>query len=91
MSDKKTVIGDEMIETQLKKYSSKLNISVDELIERYIRRELYYDDYYEPPKYTLEELIERGKKDVEWDRKHGIFRTEKFDLSFLIGIINNDD
>ena len=46
MSGKKTVIGDKMIETQLNEYSKKLNISVDELIERYIKRGLYRDNHY---------------------------------------------
>ena len=89
MSDEKTVIGDEMIEAQLKKYSSKLNISVDELIDMYIRRGLFCDDYYEPPKYTREELMEMGRKAVERDRKNGII-AKKHDCSFLIGIINDD-
>ena len=38
MSDKKTVICDEMIDAQLKEKSDILNISVEELIDRYLRR-----------------------------------------------------
>ena len=62
MSDKKTLIGDKMIETQLNEKSKMLGISVDELIDRYIRWGLFSDDYYTPPEYTREELIEMGKK-----------------------------
>ena len=46
MSGKKTVIGDEMINAQLKANSKKLNISIDELINQYIKRGLYRDIYY---------------------------------------------
>ena len=46
MSGKKTVIGDEMINAQLKANSEKLNISIDELINQYIKRGLYRDIYY---------------------------------------------
>ena len=66
MSDKKTIIiGDDMIENRLKEKSIKLGISVDELIDRYIRRGLYSDDYYESPQLTMEELLEMSKKDVK--------------------------
>ena len=37
-----------MINAQLKANSEKLNISIDELIERYVRRVLFTDDYWEP-------------------------------------------
>ena len=60
MSGKKTIIiGDDMIENRLKEKSIKLGISVDELIDRYIRRGLYSDDYYESPQLTMEELFLR--------------------------------
>lgn len=72
MSDKKTVIGDEMIEAQLKEKSAILNISVEELIDRYIRRELYTDDYYAPRKLTRKELLEMSKRDVKRDMENGI-------------------
>ena len=69
MSGKKTVIGDEMIETQLNEYSKKLNISVDELIERYIKRGLYSDNHYLERKVTLEELDRINKLDMVRKRK----------------------
>ena len=72
MSGKKTVIGDEMIETQLNEYSKKLNISVDELIERYIKRGLYSDNHYLERKVTLEQLDRIHKLDMERDQKNGI-------------------
>ena len=46
MSDKKTVICDEKIDAQLKEKSDILNISVEELIDRYLRRELFTDNYF---------------------------------------------
>ncbi len=69
MSDKKTVIGDEMIESQLKENSNRLNISVDELIERYIRRGLYRDDYYKPPKMSQKKLLDLFNLDEEPSKK----------------------
>ncbi|MDO5814517.1 MAG: hypothetical protein Q4Q18_02670 [Methanobrevibacter sp.] len=41
MSDKGIVIGDDMIQAQLEENSKKLGISLDELIDRYIKRGLY--------------------------------------------------
>jgi type IV secretory pathway VirD2 relaxase len=61
-----------MIEAQLKEKSAILNISVEELIDRYIRRELFTDDYYEPRKLTREELLEMSKRDVKRDMENGI-------------------
>ena len=84
MSDKKTVIGDEMIYTQLKEKSDILNISVEELIDRYLRRELFTDNYFKPPKYTMDELLEMSRKAVEKDRKNGI-PIKKHDFSVFIG------
>ena len=89
MSDKKTLIGDKMIETQLNEKSKMLGISVDELIDRYIRWGLFSDDYYTPPEYTREELIEMGKKSVEKD-KNG-FPPKKHNFDVFVGILNNDD
>lgn len=65
MSDEKTVIGDDMIEAQLKEISNKLNISVDALIDQYIRIGLYMDDYYRAPKISKEKLLEIFKLDKE--------------------------
>lgn len=45
MSDKKSVIGDEMVNAKLKAISKKLNISIDDLINQYIKRGLYGDLY----------------------------------------------
>ena len=69
-----------MIDTQLKEKSEKLNISVDELVERYIKRGLFTDDYYKPPKLSREELMEISKKEIERDRKKGIL-PKKHDFS----------
>lgn len=83
----KTVIGDEVLELELKNMADKFNISVDELIKRYIKRGLFTDDYYVPRKLTKEELIEISKRDVERDKKNGIF-PKKRNSSSIIGIIN---
>ena len=72
MSNKKIIISDKMLETQLIENSNKLNISMDKLIERYIERGLYGDDYYKPPKLTLKELKEINKKELERERKMGL-------------------
>lgn len=84
MSDKKTVICDEKIDAQLKEKSDILNISVEELIDRYLRRELFTDNYFKPPEYTMEELLEMSRKAVEKDRKNGI-PIKKHDFSVFIG------
>ena len=68
MSDNGTVIGDEMIEARLKNKSNILGISLDELIDRYIRRGLFCDDYYVPTRLTKDELLERCRKEVEKDK-----------------------
>ncbi len=90
MSDKKTVIGDEMIEAQLKEKSDILNISVEELIDRYLRRELFTDNYFEPPEYTKEELLEMSRKALEKDRKNGI-PIKKHDFSVFIDRWSDSD
>lgn len=78
------MIGDEMIETQLKEKSKKLNISISELISRYIKRGLYMDDYYEPPKLSREELLEISRKEVEKDKKRGI-QPKKHNFDVFVG------
>lgn len=83
MSDKKTIIGDEMIQAQLAENSKKLGISIDELIDRYIMRGLYSDDYYLQPKLTREELDELSKKDLKRDMENGI-PPKKHDFSVFI-------
>ena len=63
MSEKKiTITGDDMLETRLKKNSKRLNISICELIDHYIRRALYHEYLYEPKPLTREELTELSKK-----------------------------
>lgn len=59
----KIFIGDEMVETQLIQKSKRLNISLGELIDRYVRIGLFIDEgLYEPPIYSREELNEMAKK-----------------------------
>lgn len=65
MTEKQIIIGDKMIEDRLKENSNKLNISIEELIDRYIRRGLYSDDYYKQPKLSKEKLKEIFKIDEE--------------------------
>ena len=84
MSDKKTIIGDKMIQAQLEENSRKLSISIDELIDRYIKRGLYSDDYYMQPKLSREELDELSKKDLKRDMENGK-QKKKHDFSVFIG------
>lgn len=90
MKVKKTVIGDQMIENRLKENSSKLGISIDELIDRYIRLGLFTDDYYEPPQLTREELIEISKENVEKDKRNG-FPPKKHNFDVFVGKFNRYD
>ena len=75
---------------QLNDYSNMLGISINDLIERYIKRGLYTDDYYEPPVYTLDELIEMGNKAVERDKKNGI-PPKKHNFDVFVGILDSED
>lgn len=84
MNNKKIIIGDKMVEARLKERSSILNISLDDLIDRYIRRGLYGDDYYIQPPIPREKLIEMSKREVERDRKRG-FPPKKHNFDALIG------
>lgn len=77
MSEKKTLIGDEMVETQLIEKSKRLNISVDDLIERYIRRGLYSDDYYTQPQLSKEEIDAIFEQNLQRDRKNRIHTNGK--------------
>lgn len=90
MSDKKIFIGDTVIGAQLKEKSSKLNISLEGLVDRYIRRGLFMDDYYKPPKLTAEELMEISRKNVEEDRKRGIL-PKKHNFDVFIGRWNKSE
>ena len=85
-----TIIGDELIEAQLTENSNRLNISVDELIERYIKRGLHSDDYYMQPDFSREELDEILKRDMERDRKRGI-PPAQHDFDVFIGRWNSSD
>lgn len=89
MSNEEIIIGDKMIEARLKKKSNKLNISLDSLIERYIKIGLFMDDFYEPPQLTSEEVRELIRKDAERDRKRGI-PPRKHNHDVFIGILNKD-
>ncbi len=86
MSDKKTVIGDKMIEEQLNEYSQRLNISLDDLIERYIRRGLFSDDYYKPSPVSIEELKKLNKIELERERKMGLKPPKKHRFDNLINL-----
>lgn len=90
MYDNRTVIGDEMIEARLKNKSDILSISLDELIDRYIRRGLFCDDYYVPTRLTKEELLERCRKEVEKDMKNGI-PQKKHNFEVFIGRWSKSD
>ena len=85
MSNEKIIFGDEMIENQLKENSNKLNISIEELIDRYIRRGLYSDDYYKQPKLSKEKLNEIFKIDDTTNKKE---TSKKEDIDCLVGIYN---
>ena len=84
MSENEIDMGDKMLETRLKEKSAILNISIDELVDRYVKRGLFMDDYYEPPKITAEELLEMSKRDVEKDKERGIF-PKKHNFDVFIG------
>lgn len=86
---KKRFRGSNMVEERLKERSGILNISVDELIDRYIRRGLYGDDYYIQQPIPREKLIEMSKREVERDRKRGI-PPKKHNFDALIGRWNKD-
>ena len=78
------------INHKLTKVSKILNISVDDLIDRYLRRELFFDDFYVRPELTREELIERSRKAVEKDKKRGIY-PKKHNFDFFTGLNNKYD
>lgn len=86
----KIEIGDKMTETKLIEKSNALNISIGVLIDRYIRRGLFIDDYYEPRKLTREELLEISRKELEKDIKKG-YPPVKHDFSAFIGFLNKYD
>ena len=87
MSDEKIMIGDDLVEVKLKETSTKLDISLQELMDRYIRRGLFADDYYVPEILSRDELIELSKEDIEKDKKRGIF-PKKHDFSGFVDLFN---
>jgi hypothetical protein len=87
MSDFEEKTGDKMIELQLTKKSSTLNLPINKLITRYIMRGLFIDDYYEPPTRSEEELMELGRKAVEKDKKRGI-PPKKHNFDYFVGLLN---
>ena len=91
MTDNKTIIHDKMLETQLKEIVQELNISIDELIDRYIRRGVYVDyGYHNPKRITEEELLRTHAKRIQKDIEKG-YRPKKHNFDFLIGIIHSPD
>ena len=76
-----------MIEEKLNKIANKLDITIDELIDQYLRMGLYADDYYIAPKFTKEELNEMAKKEVERDIKNGI-PPKKHNFDQFVGLLN---
>lgn len=90
MSDFEKKKGDEMVEVQILEKSSMLNLSLNNLITRYIMRGLFIDDYYEPPVRSEEELCEMLRKDVEKDKKRGI-PPKKHNFDVFIGRFNKYD
>lgn len=90
LSEKFNVRCDKMMETRLKENSQKLDISIFDLVDRYIRRGVYSDNHYlEKPRLSFEQLKEISRKDSERDRKNGIFPKSHTDS--LVGICNKDD
>lgn len=83
MSDSETVIGDKMMKAQLKEYSNRLGISIDDLIELYIRRGLFVDDYYVQPKLSEEKLQELFSRDDGTEKRE---IDPKYSMDSLIGI-----
>lgn len=87
MSDFEKKKGDEMVEVQIQEKSSMLNLSLNNLITRYIMRGLFIDDYYEPPVHSKEELREMFRKAVEKDKKRGI-PPKKHNFDYFVGLLN---
>ena len=82
MTSKEIIIDDEIAEARLEDISEKLNITVDELISRYIRQELHADcGYCKEKAMTKDELDERIRKNIEKDKIRGIlYGIEEIDV-----------
>ena len=87
MSSNSKNSSDSMVMSKLEKNSSKLNISVKELINQYIKLGLYEDDYHEPEPITEEEFVELLRRDSEKDRKRGI-PPRKHITDAIVGLVN---
>ena len=87
MSGNSRISGDNMVMTKLEENSNKLNISVEQLIDNYIKMGLYEDDYYVPEPITKDDFIEILRKNREKDEKRRIPRMEhNFDK--MVGLFN---
>lgn len=64
MSCGKITVNDEIVGAMLMEISSVLDISVGDLIDRYVRRELFTDDCYEPPEYTFGNYMKWEEKQL---------------------------
>lgn len=61
-----------MLETQLKEIAGELNISIDELINRYIRRGVHVDyGFHKPKRITEEDLLRTHEKRIQKDIEKG--------------------
>lgn len=88
---KKTVNGNEIIEARLNDIAGKLNISPNELIDRYIKRALHRKyGYYKPKRITEEELLQSNEKRLKKDRIKG-FIPKKHNFDKYVGIIHESD
>ena len=79
--------SDSKVMTKLEVNAGKLNISVKELINQYIKLGLYEDDYYEPEPITEEEFVELLRRNGEKDRKRGI-PPRKHITDAIVGLFN---
>ena len=51
---------------------------------------MFSDDYYVPKEFSREELIELSKRDIEKDKRRGIF-PQKHDFSVFVDLFNKSD
>ena len=79
--------SDSKVMSKLEENAGKINISVEELIDQYIKLGLYEDDYYEPRSLTKEEIREVLRKDDERDRKMGV-PPMKHNFDEIVGLFN---
>ena len=72
MSSNSKNSSDSMVMSKLEENAGKLNISVKELINQYIKLGLYEDYFYEPEPMTEEKLIKILDRNAKKDRANGI-------------------